>query len=299
MHEISIIVATYNPDYGKTIDTLDSIICQKDVDLEIVVADDGSAENHFSELKDYFDDKNFVNYKLAALEENQGTVRNLANGINSSDAEVVKFISPGDKLANENVLSKWLDNMRSQKCEWSFADCVYYHMENEKPVEDRALRHPFVLNPYEMQRGYKCRRNYIVFADNANGAGTICSKELAQRYINLIMKHVKFAEDNMYRLMMYDGIVPSYFAEPAVLYENGTGVSTSGSDKWKAILTEEWKNVSNIIIKSQTKDFSQYRLKIGLIVVENTGFIGKAIRLFWHKLHKLSKRAFITGILEQ
>lgn len=297
MHEISVIVATYNPDLEKTIDTLESITCQKNIDFEIVLADDGSEENYFSELQNYFKEKNFVNYKFVALEENQGTVNNLANGIAACDSDVVKCISPGDMLADEYVLYRWFNYMKMHGCKWSFGDCVYYHTDNDTVIEDKELRHPFVLQPYIKGQKFICRRNYTVFADNANGASTICNKELAVQYVNLIKGKIKFAEDNMYRLMMYDNIVPCYFAETVVLYENGTGVSTSGSDKWRTILSDEWNLASKMIIKSKVTDFGQIRLKMGLIIIEKTGFIGKIIRLLWHKLHT-NRKAYTTGLVD-
>ena len=58
-NEVTVIVATYNQKLIKTKLTLDSIIRQKRISVRIIVADDGSDENHFMEIKNYF----FENYR--------------------------------------------------------------------------------------------------------------------------------------------------------------------------------------------------------------------------------------------
>ena len=56
-YEISVLVLTYNFIYNNLIKTLDSIISQKNINFEIVIADDGSENNHKKEIIDYFKDK--------------------------------------------------------------------------------------------------------------------------------------------------------------------------------------------------------------------------------------------------
>ena len=46
-YDVSIIVATYNPDLNKLMSTLLSIIIQKGIKFEIIVTDDGSQKDYF------------------------------------------------------------------------------------------------------------------------------------------------------------------------------------------------------------------------------------------------------------
>ena len=45
--QISVVVLTYNPDSEKLLATLRSVICQQDVDYEVILSDDGSVDNRF------------------------------------------------------------------------------------------------------------------------------------------------------------------------------------------------------------------------------------------------------------
>lgn len=73
------------------------------------------------------------------------------------------------------------------------------------------------------------------------GAAIIAQKQVMLKYLQRIVGKVKYAEDNIWRLMMFDGIVGCYFPYPAVLYETGTGVSTLGSNVWKRIGMQQRK----------------------------------------------------------
>ena len=48
---VSVIVLTYNPDREKLFATLNSIIIQENIDIEIIVSDDGSMHTYFSDIK--------------------------------------------------------------------------------------------------------------------------------------------------------------------------------------------------------------------------------------------------------
>lgn len=46
-YEVSVVVASYNPQIEKLLFTIKSIVNQKNVDIQIVITDDGSFENIF------------------------------------------------------------------------------------------------------------------------------------------------------------------------------------------------------------------------------------------------------------
>ena len=59
-YEIAVIVLTYNADFIRLKQTLVSVLEQKDCNFQIIVADDASKNNYFSEIKKIFNEYQFV-----------------------------------------------------------------------------------------------------------------------------------------------------------------------------------------------------------------------------------------------
>ena len=51
--KVSVIVLTYNPLKQKLIATLKTKNSQKNVDIQVIISDDGSKENYFEEAKQF------------------------------------------------------------------------------------------------------------------------------------------------------------------------------------------------------------------------------------------------------
>ena len=73
MYELSVIFLTYNSAPEAVKESLKSIITQKDVDLEVIVADDGSKDNLKNVIKTFFDEYAFTDYKIVLNPENGGS----------------------------------------------------------------------------------------------------------------------------------------------------------------------------------------------------------------------------------
>lgn len=94
--KVSVIVGAYRPDLHKMLLTLRSILLQKKCSYEIILTDDGSKENYFAEVKDFFARAPFSDYKLLPSEKNQGTVLNVWKALQVAQGEYIRLISPGD-----------------------------------------------------------------------------------------------------------------------------------------------------------------------------------------------------------
>ena len=254
--EVSVIVATYNSVYEKIILTIDSIICQKGVNIELIVTDDGSEKHYFDEIKEHLRNKRFFNFKLIEHKENQGTVLNVYDGAMKSSCKFVKTISPGDMLASDDVLYKWVQKIVYKDYGWSFSDAVYYCKENDRYIAVERNTHPQIVEPYLRENNAVCRWNYVVNDDIAMGATLFCSLHLIKKYLERIINKVKYAEDNIWRLMMYDGIVPYYHPFETVLYECNTGISTSGGDRWSELLSVDWAEANKIMSENSNEEDS-------------------------------------------
>ncbi len=258
---LSVVLTTYNSKLEKILSTIDSIITQKDILLQLVVADDGSTENHFDEIEKYLNSKNFNDYALIGFQENQGTIKNLLNGVNRCEGKWIKPIAPGDIISGNLIFKEWIELLESDDKKWSFCDAVYY-VNDTVEIAIKSRRHPSILRPYTQKEWDKCRYNYVVRGDSVNGATVICDKTYMFKYLTTISSMIKYAEDYMYILMMWDGYVPYYFECDAIRYEYGGGISTSKNKKWIKILIDERNTINNYVVNSASeKDKIQKRMK--------------------------------------
>lgn len=64
----------------------------------------------------------------------------------------------------------------------------------------------------------------------------------------MIDNKVKYTEDSIFFVMVALGEKFSFFEKATIYYEYGTGISTKGDDKWKAIIYEECKIARNMLL---------------------------------------------------
>ena len=257
--DVSVVVASYYPSWEKMKFTLDSILMQTGVNIQIIISDDGSDNNLFDEIQAYMQENNFDNYKLVGDGINHGTVVNIYNGICEVEGRYSKFISPGDALNGKETLGKWLKALEESGKRWSFCDAVYFRsVKDLNPIIANA--NPQIINCYQRNDDRTCRWNYLVLNDLALGACTLGETDLLKECLSEIVGKVKYAEDNIYRLMMYRNIVPMYYAHNSVLYEYGTGVSTSANDKWTKLLLADSNETDKVMFSDENRDEIQEKI---------------------------------------
>ncbi len=284
--DVSAIVVAYNFDMQKMTETLDSIFMQKSVSFEIIVTDDGSKNNHEKELIDYFNSRHFSDYHLVLNQTNQGTVKNLLSGIEIAVGKYIKGISPGDYLSDENALRSSIDFLENSSYRWCFSDYFCYTNDNDKMTPVSAYAYPQDLKPYLAKNSDRCRWNYLVLNDKACGVCFFSETELEKQYLKEISDNgVIYTEDNMWRLMMFDGIVGGYHPEATVYYEYGDGISTGKSEVWKQRIASDIEITNQLIREREEKD--EYQKKMVRQMNPNRGFLEKVFTkgkiLFWIK----------------
>ncbi len=259
-YDVSVIVVTYNSTWEAEVATLDSIVMQRDVNFEIIVADDGSKNNSFDLVKDYFKKQNFTDFKLVDNKMNRGTVYNVYSALFIAKGKYVKTISPGDMFYKDDTLKKWLGFMNYNDIEWSFSDVVPYKNADGDIVPIVTNISPNNVSLYKKGGQKVIRWQYFVLSDWAVGASMMCLRTLQLKYIEEILNKVKYMEDNIWRMMMFDGIVGKYFDTYTVLYEYGSGISTSKNKIWEERLRNDWKNADKIL--ADRKDLDNFQLEM-------------------------------------
>lgn len=287
-YEITVLVCSYNPRISALFFTLDSIIHQKNINFEIVITDDGSKNSLALEIEDYFTNNNFSNWKMVCNKINKGTVHNLYSGLLASSGKYIKIISPGDALYGDNTLRKWLDFTISSNYSWTFSDALYYYGDITNMTIVSVDAHPNNIRPYVKKDKKSCIWNYVVWDDIATGATMLCKKDIQIFYTKKLLDKVIYAEDNMWRLMMFDGIVGGYYPNNTMFYEYGTGISTRGSTIWDRRILDDWNAATKIMLDKkeftnlQKKIIKAWKLKVGGILqrVRVDGYISRKINKY-------------------
>lgn len=246
-YDITVLIVTYNSEYEDLVATLDSTLMQQGISIQIVIADDGSENNNFDRVTQYFAERDYRDYELVANENNQGTVKNIISGMDVSTGEYVKTISPGDYFDNEYTIADWVRGIRKSGRKWSFSDAVFYVVHSDGKSVLKGKHNPMILKPYIKNDDRECIWNYLVLEDGALGAATMSHTDTFRRYLDMINDKVVYAEDMAFRLMMYDNLLPYYYRKDAVWYEYGGGISTSGSDKWRIRLQKDMDSADEIL----------------------------------------------------
>lgn len=277
-YKISVVVLTYNPQEMKLLATLRSILNQKNIRFQIIVADDGSAKPGMAAAEALFAECGFQDYVLVANEHNQGTVHNIHSALERCTGKYVKAISPGDLLSGENVLRQWVDAMEAAGAAVSCAEAVYYVTDdgNMKPVVRKT--NPQYIHCYLKNKPERARYNYLVLDDLFLGAAIICRTDLQKSYVREILGKVIYAEDHVYRLMAYDRIPMHYYPESCILYETAAGISTSGNQFWAEKLRADWNAANQLLLERCTGKAPVDKYLTRLINLPRSGLKAKLIK---------------------
>ena len=242
-YECSVVVCTYRSSWNKMHLTLKSILMQKNCKIQIIVTDDGSEENLFDKVRGYLDSHHFTKYKLVASDKNRGTVYNVLQGLQASEGEFVKPISPGDFLYEKNSLRQWIDFMhRHNDYVMSYCDAIYYHWKNGEiiPVSERS-------NPQSRKPSVE---EYLLYDDTCLGASVMVKRREWIKYLEMMNGKVIYAEDFSYKIMLYCGEKIINMPKCCLLYEYGTGISTCSSQFWSKRLADDSVAVREIMLSA-------------------------------------------------
>lgn len=246
MKQVSIIIVTYNPDLEKLKRTIKSALLQKEIEAEIIIADDASKDDFREQIQRFMKSQDFEDYKFLRQTKNVGTVKNLYDGISAASGEYIYAISPGDYLYSDDTIEKLYMFSVKNKYNIVYGDAVYYKLYDEQ-TEKLDLVNEHRNYPYDFKIMEKpnrlCLDKLLFFDNNIMGATYFRKREYAIKYIGEFLDVVTYLEDfsslayalaEKEPVIHYDGYV--------IWYEYGDGVSTNKSQKWKDLLLNDRKN---------------------------------------------------------
>lgn len=253
--DVTVIVASYNPKWEKLKSTIQSIVFQKNICLEVIVADDGSKNNYCERITELLEKEKVRNFTFLASEKNQGTVKNVLRAVEIAKGKYIRLISPGDYLYGEKSLSEWYSYMECNKYFVSFGKGIYYNDDKGQCEVLKMQTSPKNIFLYQGKRNERAiRKNYLQLDDMALGAAFLTEKDIFLKYLKLICEKVRLGEDFLYKLMVFDMIQLHYYPYPVVWYEVGHGISNSKIGKYDSQMLSDWKNTNRVMLTMHAKD---------------------------------------------
>ena len=247
--EVTVLIAEYNTEWDKLKKSVSSAIKQKDVRFEIIVCDDGSRENWFNELLELFKESGFSEYRLLTSESNPGTIKNVLKAKDYARGKYIWPFGAGDYIHDENVLRRWVDCCNENSALVSFGDLVYYRSENGSDVPAKVKPTPKCLKLFAGRKQSRNRQlyDYLLCNDHICGAVWLTETETFFKYSLMMEDRVIYADDDRFRLTLFDGIPFLYHNEKVLYYETGVGVSTANQDEWNKKLKKDHIEANRIL----------------------------------------------------
>lgn len=274
MPEVSIIVATYNADWQKLMMTINSIIIQSGVKFEIIFADDGSKIKWNDKIRRYLPDD--IDGSFVDAEKNVGTVLNIANAVNRAKGKYIKVISPGDCFNGCEALRKWVDFMKKSDADLSFCNAVYYtNIDRHVRVISQQMSPKNIELYHKKNNQNRIFIDYLLANDSILGASVMAKKDIFFSYLTEIKNRVKYAEDYMIRLMVYDRKKIYHINCNLIWYEYGEGISTTQNNKWAILLYKDFEEVNDLIKKRNTEQSNLHERYRRFLTDRNIGVLHK------------------------
>ena len=253
MPQVSVVVLTYNPDNQKLRQTLRAAAAQKDISLEILISDDGSARKDFSFLPEFMQELGIADYRLLEHEENRGTVQSCLSAVRAARGEYVFLTSPGDYLFDGHVLRDLYRFATENQSPLCFGNAVFYTSEDGVPRLTRTYGSPESPELYRV--GSKHVKAAFFSGCWVIGASYFRKRDLLEDCLTQMGQASKYMEDTpstAFALAM--GHMLTYCDRNTVWYEDGTGVSTGAGDKWKKLLHQDALESFRALKKKHPRD---------------------------------------------
>lgn len=251
MNKISVIVLTYNPLYELLLRTIKSIIYQKGIDIELIISDDCSEPSNDSlqKIELFLKKNNFLCYKISKLKINVGTVKNFLNGLSFASCKYTKVLGQSDLLYDEYTLRDMYEFISEKESSLVFGNyACFNYVDNKIHLVQKEML-PRDINAYINKDRYRIKRNLVLLCDIMPGAAVIYDSEIVKKYIIEFGDESKLAEDYLTRIMAIKGEKIDYMNRNVLMYEWGTGTSTSGKPNFSNRLNIDLMNVDKVLLK--------------------------------------------------
>ena len=258
--EVTVLIATYNANEKDIIRSLNSVLYQKDVILQVVITDDGSKVFPKERILKAFEKQHFSNFTMIENPDNRGTVANFLSGAMCCDSEYIKVLGQGDLLIDEFVLRDLVEYAQKKDSDLIASKAVYFRCINDKYEVICADAMPQFVSMYSSKVWQK--RCSVLYEDDAHGATLFYRKNVFVHYLREFEGKIKFIEDKIQKLMILDNCRVDFLDRDTVFYESTVGISNNPS-RVTALLNDKTE-LNEIIIghiknRSFKKEFYEFQ----------------------------------------
>lgn len=229
MKNFSVMVLCYNSEEKALKSTLDSILCQKDTDFEIILADDASKNDCVEIAENYLKYNDFSDYKVMTHKENVGTVQNIYDALELAEGKYVKCIGAGDLLFEKYTLCKLAKFMDAEQCTMCFGKMQAYNYEDGK-LHLMTLTVPQDITAFYQKNTDRIAKNIIQNHGWIAGASMFYNTKEFLSLLKELLGTVRYCEDLLQVNLLLHNKKISFFPYGAVYYEVGTGISTNNGN---------------------------------------------------------------------
>lgn len=240
MPQVSVLLLTYNSDPAQMRRALTAIASQKEVSLEVIISDDGSAKKDFAFLPDFMDQAGITQWKLLEHPHNRGTVYSCLSAAEAATGEYAFLTSPGDFLFDTYVLRDFYRFAQEHDSALCFGNAIYYTCEGGSPESSAQFGQPPRPQHYALDTPSSHKKTAFFSGDWVVGACYFRRLPQLRESLEAIAGKIVYTEDTPTTMfLMAQGHPLCYYDRNMVWYEHGTGISTSGSSKWDRLVRED------------------------------------------------------------
>ena len=249
MIDISVIVLIYNSNEEDLRLTLDSVLVQKNVSYEIVLADDASDTPALEYAKSYLDSKGYKDYKISKHDKNVGTVRNVYDALGVATGRFVKLIGAGDALFLDNTLSRVVQYMKNRALILCFGKMKGY-VKNGDTYEYSSVALPYDIVAFEKRDMKRIRRNILANHGWIVGASMFFSRKEFRQYLSEFVDKVIYCEDLIQTVVLLETDKVGYYRDAVVYYESSGGISTSQNQAARTRMMNDVRALKKLLIQN-------------------------------------------------
>ncbi len=225
--EISVIVTIYNQSEESILKTIRSIAKQRGCSYQLILADDHSTEDPSSFLCKCCADLGIVDYQIVRQEENRQTVRNIYGALQFAVGRYVKVIGAGDELYCESTLLDIVSFCRTYGVAAGFGRIVLDGKMGTYCAPKNYADYPPMGNAIPKD----LFAHQVVMADWIPGCAQFFETSVLRKLLGtLIQFDIRYCEDFAQTVWLMSNPVFCLDA-PVLVYEWGSGISTTGNDE--------------------------------------------------------------------
>lgn len=228
---VSVVLLTYNSNLEKLKYTLNSIAMQKEIDYEVIIADDGSKMLDTQTIEKWTYQR-FEKQKVKFLwnKQNQGTIKNYMSAVNLATGDYVYGISPGDYFYDEFVLRdlyRFAEINHADVC-FGKPQCYVNREKKQELVRCVTPINPEFFAP-EKYSGFFAAVAFF-FGQFAIGATYFRKRTFLLDCLKKLAGTVVYIEDTASTFIyLLEGGRLLYYDRLVVFYESNSGISTNKS----------------------------------------------------------------------